>query len=98
MRPTPRSSPPPDTLPAHGIDDRGDHFLRQPVPVCKKMLKYPVGAGQVQTRRPTAPAPTVEVFCEHHGYRDAFIWEQNGNGTGNISPMRLQRQKTKSAS
>ena len=55
----------------HGFDDRRANFPRQPVPVCNKILTCHVGAGQVQTRRTTATAPTIEVLPDRHGYRYA---------------------------
>ncbi len=65
---------------ARGFDDRRAKFPRQPVPVCNRILKCRVGAGQMQTRRTTATAPTVEVFPDRHGYRHAVNlgtnWEQ----------------------
>ena len=50
------------------------------MPVCNKILKCSVGAGQMQTRRTTATAPTIEVLPDRHGYRYAVNlgtkWEQ----------------------
>ena len=57
------------SLAAHGFDGPRANFPRQPVPVCNKILKCCVGAGQVQTRRTTATAPTIEVLPDRHGYR-----------------------------
>jgi hypothetical protein len=53
---------------AHGFDDPRANFPRQPVPVCNKIPKCCVGADQVQTRRTTATAPTIEVLPDRHGY------------------------------
>jgi hypothetical protein len=67
-------------LAPHRFNDRRRNFRRQAVPVCNKLLKCRIGAGQVRTRRTTATAPTIEVLPERHGYRHAVNlgtkWEQ----------------------
>jgi hypothetical protein len=65
------------------------------VPVRNKILKCRVGAGQMQTRRTTATAPTIEVLPDRHGYRHEVNlgtkWEQYWRYQPNATVM-LEKQ------